>query len=136
MLAIAKEHLGEFGSRINLKHKLLADISGKHYNTVISSDTLHHIHNPQDFWSTIKRIAQNFYVTDLLRPESIEKVDRIIRVLARTDDEVYKEDFRNSLCAAFTVDELRAQLDEAGIEAYEMTIRGDVCKTVYIHGCV
>jgi SAM-dependent methyltransferase len=136
MLEIAKENLGTLSNRIQLKHQSLVDVVDNNYDTVISSDTLHHIHDPMDFWSTIKRITRTFYVTDLVRPDSIEQVDRIIRTLTRKNDDFYREDFRNSLCASFTIDEIKSQLANSHIDNYDIVVTGEVCKTVYIYGVI
>jgi hypothetical protein len=76
---------------------------------------LHHFHNPLDFWNSIKRIApRDVFILDFLRPESEEQLQETI---AHRDylDEHFKTDFENSLRACFTVEEIRQQLVDCGL---------------------
>lgn len=137
MLALANQNTqrAKCNNKISFYKKMIQSIEGN-YDFVISADTLHHMHNPLDFWSTVKRISKKFFVMDLLRPNSMEQVERIVRVLAKKQDATYKQDFANSLCAAFSLEELETQLADAGITDYKVNVYGDVCKTFYLEGTV
>jgi len=137
MLALAKKNIqqSDITNKVSFYNKMIQKIDGN-YDFVVSADTLHHMHNPLEFWSTVKRISKQFFVMDLLRPDTIEQVKRIVRVLAKGHKDVYKQDFENSLCAAFTLQELENQLSNVGISNYKITVIGDVCKTFYLHGVV
>ncbi len=109
MLSLAK-------TRDNLEFKQMPinEINDK-YDRVISSLTLHHFHNPLDFWNAIKRIApRDVFILDFLRPESEEKLQEAI-VHRDYLDEHFKQDFENSLRACFTVDEIKQQLAECNL---------------------
>jgi hypothetical protein len=54
-------------------------------------------------------------VMDLVRPDSPLEAREIVERVSAQEDPILKEDFYNSLCAAFTVDEVRAQLRVAGL---------------------
>lgn len=138
MLDIAQNNIAEHDlqSRIHTENLELKNIHGQ-FDAVVSSDTLHHIHDPLIFWKTIQRVSNSttqVFVVDLLRPDNMDQVSRILKVLATTNDQIYIDDFRNSLCAAFSLEEIRHQLDEVGLEDFEVAVIGDVCKTIYIHG--
>jgi len=45
-----------------------------------------------------------------VRPSSPAEAHEIVQRVAGREDPILQEDFYNSLCAAFTVDEVRAQL--------------------------
>lgn len=138
MIDIANHNVSIRGlkSRITLSQQDIKDIDGK-FDIMISSDTLHHIHDPNAFWKKIKQVSKvgaRVFVVDLLRPTDMDQVNRILKVLARTNDEIYVDDFKNSLCAAFSLDEIQSQLHAAGLDGFEVTPMGDVCQTVYIQG--
>ena len=110
MLSFAKTR-----DNLEFKQMPITEVTDK-YARVISSLTLHHFHNPLDFWNSIKRIApRDVFILDFLRPESEEQLQATI---AHRDylDEHFKKDFENSLRACFTVDEIKQQLDECNLD--------------------
>lgn len=138
MLDIAQNNIAEHDlqSRIHIENLELKNIHGQ-FDAVVSSDTLHHMHDPLIFWKTIQRVSKpttQVFVIDLLRPDNMDQVNRILKVLAKTNDQIYIDDFRNSLCAAFSLEEIKRQLDAVGFTDFKVDVVGDVCKTVYIHG--
>jgi hypothetical protein len=62
---------------------------------------------------------------DLCRPESPQQVDALVAAYAGDAPEVLRGDFENSLHAAFTVEEVRAQLDAAGLESFRVETVSD-----------
>lgn len=138
MIAIAENSVRASGlhARIKYQHSTIQQAQGK-YDFIVCSDTLHHIHDHNDFWQAIKRLSGkncDVFVCDLVRPKSEEELIRIVKVITRGQDQVYVDDFRNSLRAAFTLDELSDQLSSNGLTNFCMHVHGDVCQTVYIHG--
>jgi hypothetical protein len=74
--------------------------------------------DPSRLWAEVKRLARPgaaIYVMDLVRPPTREEAGRIVERVAAREDPILREDFFNSLCAAFTVDELREQVAAAGL---------------------
>ncbi len=68
------------------------------------------------FWSEVKRLGKPgaaVFVMDLTRPASPADARQIVERVSADEDPILKEDFYNSLCAAFTVDEVREQLRAA-----------------------
>ena len=51
----------------------------------------------------------------MLRPESSAVVDTLVGIYAADAPEVLRSDFRNSLYAAYTLDEVRQQLKDSGL---------------------
>lgn len=110
MIALAKET-----DNVKFKQMPITEVTD-YYDRVISSMTLHHFHNPQDFWDSIKRInPKDIFVFDLVRPESEEALEEIIKDNEPYVNELFKKDFENSLRASFTVEELKEQLTEANL---------------------
>jgi 2-polyprenyl-3-methyl-5-hydroxy-6-metoxy-1,4-benzoquinol methylase len=86
---------------------------------VISSNSiLHHLHDPQALWSTVRKAARpgtKVFIMDLMRPDTAALVDHFVAHYCGNEPAILQHDFGASLHAAFTVDEVRAQLQEAGL---------------------
>jgi len=54
---------------------------------------------------------------DLARPDSEAQVDALVAAYAGEAPGVLRRDFRNSLCAAFTEEEVRGQLTAAALDS-------------------
>jgi ubiquinone/menaquinone biosynthesis C-methylase UbiE len=88
------------------------------FDAVLSKDMLHHLPDPQILWREARRLARPgaaLYVMDLVRPDSPLEAREIVERVSGGADPVLKQDFYNSLCAAFTVEEVRAQLRAANL---------------------
>jgi len=114
---LAAEGLGE---RIELHHvRLPADpLPGSDYAAVVSNSLLHHLHDPAVLWRSVERAGRSdaaVFVADLARPVDATAVERLVERLAADEPAVLQRDLRASLNAAFTVEEVRAQLAEAGL---------------------
>ncbi|MFM7119411.1 MAG: SAM-dependent methyltransferase, partial [Gammaproteobacteria bacterium] len=89
---------------------------------------LHHLHAPQVLWQTVRNAARSgatVVVMDLLRPPSPAAARDIVQRYAACEPEVLQTDFYHSLCAAFTPDEVRDQLAEAGLSSLTVAIVSD-----------
>lgn len=90
----------------------------KAYDAVISNSLLHHLPKPQCLWDMVKKHSQPgtlVMVVDLHRPKSLEEAEQIVSAKAANEPDVLRKDFFNSLCAAFTIAEVNAQLEAAGL---------------------
>ena len=84
----------------------------------VSNSLLHHLPDPLSLWREIRRIARPgapVLVMDLFRPATRAAAREIVERSAGQESPVLRRDFYNSLLAAFTVDEVRAQLEESGL---------------------
>jgi 2-polyprenyl-3-methyl-5-hydroxy-6-metoxy-1,4-benzoquinol methylase len=98
------------------------------YDAVVSNSLLHHLHDPAVFWSAVREAASPgaaVLVMDLFRPESPEAARALVEQYATHEPEVLKHDFYASLCAAFTPDEIRAQLEQCGLGMLEVSVVSD-----------
>ncbi len=90
------------------------------YDTLISNSLLHHLPDPSVLWQTLKQYAvpgAPVLVMDLLRPDSEGRAREIVAAYAGSEPDVLKQDFYNSLRAAFELEEIRAQLAAAGLSS-------------------
>lgn len=117
--AIARKHRGEPGAeRLHFMTLTLPAgvIGAGHYDAILSNSLLHHLHQPGVHWQCVRdnaRPGTRVLVMDLLRPDSQAQVEALVQTYAAAEPEVLRRDFSNSLCAAFTLDEVVAQLVEA-----------------------
>ena len=91
----------------------------KNYHVIISNSLLHHLHDPQVLWESIKQHAKPYahvFVMDLIRPTDEQTVDFLSSEYAANEPEVLQNDFENSLRAAFTIKEVQQQLEEADLD--------------------
>lgn len=106
--------------RIRLKHSYLPDDSlpPSSADAVVSNSLLHHLPEPVTLWQTLCQLARPgayIQVMDLQRPDDIAAARALCDEYANGEPEVLRQDFYNSLLAAYTVAEVRAQLDTAGL---------------------
>lgn len=95
--------------------RLQSFILSEHCDAIVSNSLLHHLTNPLRFWYSIKKLVKpggSVLVMDLLRPESPEAAQGIVDRYATNEPPILRRDFYNSLLAAFTEDEVAAQLAE------------------------
>lgn len=85
---------------------------------IISNSLLHHIPNPVQFWDGVKRCVKPggvVLVMDLARPGSAAEAQAMVERYAAGESPILRRDFYHSLLAAFTEDEVRVQLADAGL---------------------
>jgi ubiquinone/menaquinone biosynthesis C-methylase UbiE len=88
------------------------------FDAVLSKDLLHHLPDPRVLWNEVKRVGRPgaaVYVMDLMRPESEDAARAMVAEGAGSEDPILQHDFYASLLAAFTPDEVRQQLRNAGL---------------------
>jgi cyclopropane fatty-acyl-phospholipid synthase-like methyltransferase len=98
------------------------------YDAVISNSLLHHLADPMVLWEAIEAYAKPgaaVFVMDLMRPPSRPDLDDMVKRYADDEPEVLRKDFRNSLLAAYRVDEVRGQLERAGLAVLSVRSVGD-----------
>jgi ubiquinone/menaquinone biosynthesis C-methylase UbiE len=122
MLALARAALrsAQLESRVSFLEGRLPGVAlpAGGFDLVLSKDMLHHLPDPQVLWSEVKRLGRPgaaVYVMDLSRPATPAAAHEIVERVSGAEHPLLKTDFYNSLCAAFTADEVRAQLSAAGL---------------------
>ena len=105
------------------------------FDAVLSKDLLHHLPDPMVLWSEARRLGRRgaaIYVMDLMRPESREAAHNVVETVARDELPILKADFYASLCAAFTLEEAKAQVKQSRLplEVTQVSDRHMVIKGV------
>ncbi|MGB1416134.1 MAG: class I SAM-dependent methyltransferase [Synechococcus sp.] len=86
---------------------------------VVSNSLLHHLHDPLNLWRLVRRLAvpgTAIVHRDLRRPHSELALDQLQQRYLPTAPECLIADYRASLRAAFTVEEVEAQLQVMGLD--------------------
>lgn len=98
------------------------------YAAIISNSLLHHLNDPGVLWRSVTawgRRGALVFVMDLVRPESPERARQLVARHAGREPEILRHDFQASLAAAYRVEEVRAQLDEAGLGGFSVRAVSD-----------
>jgi ubiquinone/menaquinone biosynthesis C-methylase UbiE len=98
------------------------------YDAIICSSFLHHLHDPQVLWRTVRQHSKKgtiIFVADLRRPASRAQARELVEQYSGEEPEVLKRDFFNSLLAAFTPEEVRAQLCQAHLRHLTVEVISD-----------
>lgn len=120
MLNLAREELRgrKLEQRVKLFEQCLPNLTlpVSVYPLIFSSSLLHHLHEPSDLWQVVRTFGgagTRVFIADLYRPESREAAQAIVEKSTTDEPDILKEDFFNSLLAAFTPVEVQAQLVQA-----------------------
>ncbi len=123
MLKVAERNIAEAGltERITLR---LIDAKGlpferSSFDMVISNSLVHHIPEPGVLFSEVARVVKrggSIFIRDLMRPESVEQLNMLVRQHAGDEDEYQQKLFRDSLHAALTIPEVRELVRQGGID--------------------
>jgi ubiquinone/menaquinone biosynthesis C-methylase UbiE len=123
MIALARRAVRAAGleDRVTLLQGSVPGVDLEDYSfaAILSKDLLHHLPDPSVLWKEIKRLGRPgaaVCVMDLVRPETPDAAHHIVDAVAAREDPILREDFYNSLCAAFTLDEVRGQLIAARLD--------------------
>ena len=123
MLKVAKRNLelARLTDRIKLHladAKDLPFFNGE-FDMGISNSLAHHIPEPGVIFMEMARVVKSggaVFLRDLLRPESVREVNRIVSTYAAGADEHQRKLYRDSLYASLTLDEVEAYVREAGLK--------------------
>jgi len=97
-------------------------------DAAVSNSLLHHVPNPLQFWYRLRQLVKPgapVLVMDLLRPDSSEEAQAIVDRYAAQEPEILRRDFYHSLLAAFTEDDVAAQLAEMNLSRLVIDVVDD-----------
>lgn len=103
---------------LHLSHLPDTGLPERSFDAVISNSLLHHLPSPKILWDSVHRLARPgaaVAVMDLARPDSPQAAAAIVQQYASEAPDILREDFYNSLLAAYTVEEIARQLEESGL---------------------
>jgi ubiquinone/menaquinone biosynthesis C-methylase UbiE len=132
--AAEKTAMAGFSDRIELRRRMLPDgeLEKGEFDAVITNSVLHHFSDPMALWRTVVRCVKAggpVMTMDLRRPRSEDDVQALVTKYASEARDVLRRDFFNSLRAAYTILEVRRQLDASGLSGFRVEEIGD-CQLV------
>jgi ubiquinone/menaquinone biosynthesis C-methylase UbiE len=98
------------------------------FDACVSNSLMHHLADPLPCWQEIRRICRTgaaIFVMDLSRAPTRTAAHAIVEREAATEPAILRRDFYNSLLAAFTPEEVRAQLDQVGLSGCRCELVSD-----------
>lgn len=93
------------------------------FDLIFSNSLLHHLPDPLPLWREVRRLAKPgalVFVRDLFRPATPANARRLVDTYAADEHPLLREDFYNSFLAAFTPEEIRAQLITCGLSRLDV----------------
>jgi ubiquinone/menaquinone biosynthesis C-methylase UbiE len=99
------------------------------FDMVISNSIVHHLPDPLPFFLEIKRVLKPngaIFIRDLIRPVDEATMDALVDSIGTEYDEHQNMLFRDSLHAAFTLDEVNELVQKAGLEGVKVYQSSDL----------
>ena len=126
-------------SRIVLEHRYFPDaaLETAGFDAVTANSLLHHLSDTNLFWSATRRCAKPgapILVADLRRPPDADAAARLVEQYAWRAMAPLRRDFFNSLHAAYTAEEVRRQLLDAGVPGFTVEETGPLHLVVWGYG--
>lgn len=88
------------------------------YEIIYSNSLLHHLPDPVILWSFIRKYASSgtcVAIMDLLRPDTIKDAQIMVETYACHEAKILQHDFYHSLLAAFSIEEIKQQLNDLNL---------------------
>ncbi|MGB3403688.1 MAG: class I SAM-dependent methyltransferase [Microcoleaceae cyanobacterium] len=122
MLKIGRENINRAGLNDRIKLEKVDAKSlpylDQQFEGVISNSIIHHIPDPLLCLTEIKRVLKpngSLFLRDLLRPETEEIRDDLVKQYAADCNDHQRQLFSDSLQAAFTLEEIEQMILQAGL---------------------
>jgi len=103
-------------------------VPSSEFDVVFSNAALHHVTDADGFWTEVQRVERPgavVFVRDLARPCSVADAQRIVDLYAANESDLLRAEFVRSLLASYTPEEVRLQLEAAGLERLQVVMASD-----------
>jgi len=132
MLQLAASNVAAAGcsSRISLAHTDAKHLPYENntFAAVISNSILHHIPQPLDVLAEAVRVVERggiLFWRDLIRPADERTLDRLVEMYAGGENAYQQKLFRDSLWAAFCIDEMQELVSNLGFDPMSVQATSD-----------
>ncbi len=98
------------------------------FDVVMSNGSVHHIADPTSVLAEAVRVTSDggfLFFRDLLRPTDDHMLDHLVTTYAGQATDCQRQLFRQSLCAALNVDEIRAIIQQLGFDPLSVRATSD-----------
>lgn len=120
MLQIGLQHI----KQASLQNQIVLELvdakqlpyENQHFDMIVSNSLVHHLPDPLPFFRELKRVLKPngaMLIRDLLRPPDPETMNNLVESIGTEYDRHQKQLFRDSLNAAFTLDEVNQLILQA-----------------------
>lgn len=133
MLQVGQKNVEQSGLQAQIKLEFVdakqLPYPDAHFDMVVSNSLIHHLPNPLPFLVELKRVLKPngaIFLQDLRRPNSLDSLEAIVERETGNCSDYQKGLFRDSLYAAFTLDEVNELMQEAeiaGVNVYQSSDR-------------
>lgn len=127
MLNIGKQNIKEANKTQQIDLKVVdakqMPYTDAQFDLVLSNSLLHHLPNPLPFLRELNRVLKpngGILLRDLLRPASTEIINHMVEEIGEDYSPHQKQLFRDSLHAAFTLNEVQELLEAAGLKGVNL----------------
>ena len=132
MLKLAAQNVAAagFDTRITVEQtngRQMAYADGQ-FPAVMSNSIIHHIPEPAACFKEMVRVASAdavIFIRDLLRPDSLEEIDRLVALYAAGANERQRRLFADSLHASLTLEEVRNIVKALGFDPEQVRQTSD-----------
>jgi ubiquinone/menaquinone biosynthesis C-methylase UbiE len=97
------------------------DLPARSVDVIYSNSLVHHLSDPVPMWREVARLSRPgavVFFRDLYRPADESCARAIVQTHAGAESELLREEFYRSLLSAYSVEEIRGQLQEAGLQGF------------------
>jgi ubiquinone/menaquinone biosynthesis C-methylase UbiE len=123
MLDLARDAIkqADLAGRITLclaDAKHAAPLPAGPFDAIVSNSILHHVTDTAALWQQVQSLGQPgsfVFFRDLFRPASEAHARELVATHAGNESRLLQEEFYRSLLSAYTPQEIRRQLDDAGL---------------------
>ena len=127
MLDVGQKNLEQSGLQQQIQLELVdakqLPYPDEHFDMAVSNSLIHHLPNPLPFLCELKRVLKPkgaILLRDLLRPDSQQSLDAIVERVTADCNAHQTQLFRDSLHAAFTLEEVNQMMQQVGLEGVKV----------------
>ncbi len=133
MLQLGRQNIEAAGLETQIKLEIVDSkqlpYDDGYFDMVMSNSLVHHLPDPLPFFLEIKRVLRPngaIFIRDLIRPVDEATMNRIVDMVGAEYDEHQTMLFRDSLHAAFTINEVEALIERSGLEGIKVYQSSDL----------